>query len=93
MIYFVLQVSIGFLFVQAPSYKERSRKLINEVKGMFNALNKNCSSTNDLYRRLKMVDDVERLGIDRHFKNEIKEHLDYVYRFSCFFHLVIATTL
>ncbi|GLJ10691.1 hypothetical protein SUGI_0133190 [Cryptomeria japonica] len=28
-----------------------------------------------------MVDDVERLGIDRHFQNEIKENLDYVYRY------------
>jgi hypothetical protein len=27
-----------------------------------------------------MVDSVERLGIDRHFKNEIKSALDYVYR-------------
>ena len=35
---------------------------------------------NDLIQRLLMVDSVERLGIDRHFKNEIKVALDYVYR-------------
>eukprot|EP01018_Ginkgo_biloba_P027642 Gb_00720 [translate_table: standard] len=35
----------------------------------------------DLFERLWAVDTVERLGIDRHFKNEIKEALDYVYRY------------
>jgi len=33
-----------------------------------------------LIQRLWMVDSVERLGIDRHFRNEIKSALDYVYR-------------
>nr|WAK98082.1 3-carene synthase [Thuja plicata] len=65
----------------APSDGERAEKLINEIKGIFNALHLNSSSTDDLYRRLSMVDDVERLGIDRHFQNEIREHLDYVYRY------------
>jgi len=35
---------------------------------------------NDLIQRLWMVDSVERLGIDRHFENEIESALDYVYR-------------
>nr|H8ZM73.1 RecName: Full=Bifunctional cis-abienol synthase, chloroplastic; AltName: Full=Diterpene synthase TPS4; Short=AbdiTPS4; Flags: Precursor [Abies balsamea]AEL99953.1 diterpene synthase TPS4 [Abies balsamea] len=35
----------------------------------------------DLFERLWVVDTVERLGIDRHFKKEIKDALDYVY--SC----------
>jgi hypothetical protein len=39
------------------------------------------SPLNDLFHRLWIVDSVERLGIDRHFKSEIKSALDYVYRF------------
>ncbi|KAH9292443.1 hypothetical protein KI387_042368 [Taxus chinensis] len=35
----------------------------------------------DLFERLWAVDTVERLGIDRHFKEEIKETLDYVYMY------------
>jgi len=35
----------------------------------------------DLFERLWVVDTVERLGIDRHFKKEIKVALDYVYRY------------
>jgi len=38
------------------------------------------SPLNDLIQRLWMVDSLERLGIDRHFKNDIKTSLDYVYR-------------
>ncbi|KAH9317858.1 hypothetical protein KI387_019627 [Taxus chinensis] len=40
-----------------------------------------CHYPLDLFERLWAVDTVERLGIDRHFKNEIKESLDYVYRY------------
>ena len=45
---------------------------------MFNSVR--LSPLNDLLQGLSMVDSVERLGIDRHFKNEIKSALDYVYR-------------
>ncbi|XP_057980631.1 ent-kaurene synthase TSP4, chloroplastic isoform X2 [Malania oleifera] len=34
----------------------------------------------DIYARLCMVDDLERLGIDRHFKEEIRSVLDETYR-------------
>nr|AQT03468.1 levopimaradiene synthase [Ginkgo biloba] len=40
-----------------------------------------CIYPVDLFERLWAVDTVERLGIDRHFKTEIKEALDYVYRY------------
>ena len=39
------------------------------------------SPTTDLLQRLLLVDNVERLGINRHFINEIKTTLDYVYRY------------
>ncbi|XP_012068527.2 ent-kaur-16-ene synthase, chloroplastic [Jatropha curcas] len=35
----------------------------------------------DIYARLYMVDTLERLGIDRHFKEEIKTVLDETYRY------------
>uniref|UniRef100_F2XFB2-2 Isoform 2 of Bifunctional levopimaradiene synthase, chloroplastic n=1 Tax=Picea sitchensis TaxID=3332 RepID=F2XFB2-2 len=38
-----------------------------------------CHYPLDLFERLWAVDTVERLGIDRHFKEEIKDALDYVY--------------
>ena len=46
-----------------------------------------CHYPLDLFERLWVVDTVERLGIDRHFKEEIKEALDYVYtvQVSCLF--------
>ena len=69
---------------QEPSYRERAEKLIGEVKEMFNSMpledGESMSPLNDLIQRLWMVDSVERLGIDRHFKKEIKSALDYVYR-------------
>ena len=37
-----------------------------------------CHYPLDLFERLWAVDTVERLGIDRHFKEEIKDALDYV---------------
>eukprot|EP01018_Ginkgo_biloba_P010781 Gb_38468 [translate_table: standard] len=40
-----------------------------------------CLYPLDLFERLSAVDIVQRLGIDRHFKKEIKEALDYVYRY------------
>ena len=66
------------ILLQAPSYRERADRLVEEVKELFNSIS--ISSLNDLQQRLSMVDSVERLGIDRHFKNEIKSALDYVYR-------------
>ncbi|GLJ27350.1 hypothetical protein SUGI_0536720 [Cryptomeria japonica] len=62
----------------APCYVERAEKLIREVKEMFNGMSTHNSSAQE---RLSMVDNVERLGIDRHFQKEIKESLDYVYRY------------
>lgn len=35
----------------------------------------------DIFQRLWMVDTIESLGIDRHFKNEIQVSLDYVYSY------------
>ncbi|KAH9306224.1 hypothetical protein KI387_010628, partial [Taxus chinensis] len=55
--------------------------MIREIKDMFNALPAQTSSADDLHEHLSMVDNVERLGIDRHFQNEIKSALDYVYRY------------
>ena len=81
---------------QAPSYRERSDKLIEEVKDMFKSMSLDggelFSPFNDLLQRLWVVDSLQRLGIDSHFKNEIKSALDYVYRsatvdlLSLFFH-------
>lgn len=70
---------------QEPSYAERAERLIGEIKKNFNSIpledrDSVLNPLNDLIQRLLMVDTVERLGIDRHFKNEIKSALDYVYR-------------
>eukprot|EP00253_Pinus_taeda_P014647 PITA_14647 len=64
----------------APSYRERADRLVGEVKEMFNSLTV-LTPHNDLLEQLWMVDSVERLGIDRHFRNEIKSALDYVYSY------------
>lgn len=64
---------------QAPSYRERAARLISEVKEMFTD-GLSITPLNDLLSRLSMVDSIERLGIDRHFKTEIKSALDYVHR-------------
>jgi len=67
-----------------PAYRERAERLIDEVKKMFNSMSLQdgeFSPLNDLIQRLWMVDSVERLGIDRHFRNEIKSALDYVYSY------------
>ena len=70
---------------QSPLYRERCETLIGEVKEIFNSISVEdagelITPLNDLIQRLWMVDSVERLGIDRHFKDEIKSALDYVYR-------------
>jgi hypothetical protein len=69
---------------QATSYAERAQKLIGEVKEIFNSLSMAdgglMSPVDDLLQHLSMVDNIERLGIDRHFQTEIKVSLDYVYR-------------
>eukprot|EP01018_Ginkgo_biloba_P004092 Gb_24809 [translate_table: standard] len=64
-------------------YRERAEKLIGEIKCMFNAINNGDGDGYliDLIERLLVVDTVERLGIDRHFQLEIKQALDYVYRY------------
>nr|O24474.1 RecName: Full=Myrcene synthase, chloroplastic; AltName: Full=Aggmyr; Flags: Precursor [Abies grandis]AAB71084.1 myrcene synthase [Abies grandis] len=68
-----------------PSYQERAERLIVEVKKIFNSMylddGRLMSSFNDLMQRLWIVDSVERLGIARHFKNEITSALDYVFRY------------
>nr|AAK83565.1 (-)-4S-limonene synthase [Abies grandis] len=66
------------------SYSERAETLVEEVKEMFNSIPNNrelFGSQNDLLTRLWMVDSIERLGIDRHFQNEIRVALDYVYSY------------
>jgi hypothetical protein len=69
---------------QAPSYLERAERLVEEVKEMFSSISAEggvlITPLNDLISRLSIVDSIERLGIDRHFKFEIKSALDYVYR-------------
>eukprot|EP01018_Ginkgo_biloba_P026063 Gb_09324 [translate_table: standard] len=53
--------------------------LIKEIKGVFGALM--GEGDNDLLDHLLTVDDVERMGIDRHFEKEINVAVDYVYRY------------
>nr|QIC19056.1 putative alpha terpinol/1,8-cineole synthase [Pinus nigra subsp. laricio] len=68
---------------EAPSYRERAERLIKEVKEMFTEIEDGLSITplSDLLSRLSMVDSIERLGIDRHFKMEIESALDYVHSY------------
>nr|UMW72393.1 putative 2-methyl-3-buten-2-ol synthase [Pinus nigra subsp. laricio]UMW72400.1 putative 2-methyl-3-buten-2-ol synthase [Pinus nigra subsp. laricio] len=69
----------------ATSYHESAQKLIGEVKEMINSISVKdgelITPCNDLLMRLSIVDSIERLGIDRHFKSEIKSALDYVYSY------------
>ncbi|GLJ05752.1 hypothetical protein SUGI_0024540 [Cryptomeria japonica] len=65
-------------------YKESAERLIAEIKDMFNEMptaksGKSCAE--NAFERLVLVDKVQRLAIDRHFKNEISQALDYVYRY------------
>ncbi|XP_057831923.2 alpha pinene synthase, chloroplastic [Cryptomeria japonica] len=62
---------------QAPHYAERCGKLISEIKHRFNAA---AGGENNVAKLLSLVDDIERLGIDRHFQEEIKEALELVHR-------------
>nr|R9QMR4.1 RecName: Full=(-)-beta-phellandrene synthase 1, chloroplastic; AltName: Full=Terpene synthase (-)betaphell1; Short=PcTPS-(-)betaphell1; Flags: Precursor [Pinus contorta]AFU73853.1 (-)-beta-phellandrene synthase [Pinus contorta] len=70
---------------EAPSYLERADTLVEAIKDRFNSMGvddgERMSPLTDLYQRLWMVDSVERLGIDRHFQNEIKSALDYVFSY------------
>lgn len=70
---------------EAPSYRQRADKLIGEVKNIFDLMSVEdgvfTSPLSDLHHRLWMVDSVERLGIDRHFKDEINSALDHVYSY------------
>lgn len=81
---FILIVLAKILFWQAPYYVERAEKLIADIKNTFNVMHNsaNTSPLNDLSERLSLVDVVQRLGIGRHFPKEIKQALDYVYRFA-----------
>nr|AFJ73570.1 2-methyl-3-buten-2-ol synthase [Pinus pseudostrobus var. estevezii] len=69
----------------AISYHESAQKLIGEVKEIINSISVKdgelITPSNDLLMRLSIVDSIERLGIDRHFKSEIKSALDYVYSY------------
>eukprot|EP00253_Pinus_taeda_P013031 PITA_13031 len=67
----------------APTYRERGETLVEDIKHRFlNDMKDSCSdAADDLIRRLQMVDIIECLGIDRHFQPEIKEAIDYVYRY------------
>ncbi|KAH9306200.1 hypothetical protein KI387_010604, partial [Taxus chinensis] len=65
---------------QATSYIKHSETLVKEIKDMFNAMPTYPSSAHDLFQCLSMVDNLQRLGIDRHFRKEIKAALNYVYR-------------
>ena len=52
-----------------------------------------CNYPFDLLERLWAVDTVERLGIDRHFKEEIKETLDYVYRYHVYWNFEMVQSV
>eukprot|EP00253_Pinus_taeda_P010334 PITA_10334 len=67
----------------APTYREIGETLVEDIKHrFFNNMKESCSdAADDLIRRLQMVDIIECLGIDRHFQPEIKEAIDYVYRY------------
>nr|ABV44453.1 1(10),5-germacradien-4-ol synthase [Pinus sylvestris] len=67
----------------APTYRERGETLVEDIKHrLLNDMKDSCSdAADDLIRRLQMVDIIECLGIDRHFQPEIKEAIDYVYRY------------
>ncbi|KAF9614680.1 hypothetical protein IFM89_019808 [Coptis chinensis] len=55
-------------------------KYLTEVVERFKGGAPHCYPM-DLFERLWIVDRLERLGISRYFKSEIKEFLEYVYRF------------
>nr|I1ZHA5.1 RecName: Full=Sesquiterpene synthase Cad; AltName: Full=Beta-cadinene synthase; Short=Cf-Cad [Chamaecyparis formosensis]AFJ23663.1 beta-cadinene synthase [Chamaecyparis formosensis] len=71
----------------APSYCERINILIEEIKmdifdGLVGDGEKNMNpSAYDLLERFFVVDILQSLGIERHFKKEIKAVLDYTYKY------------
>ncbi|GLJ38263.1 hypothetical protein SUGI_0778970 [Cryptomeria japonica] len=60
-------------------YRERVETLVKQVKILLKEMQTGFDG--DLIERLEMVDALHCLGIDRYFQAEIKEALDYVYRF------------
>ncbi|KAH9306202.1 hypothetical protein KI387_010606, partial [Taxus chinensis] len=79
--HFIFDFSFPELVYQASSCVEHAETLVKEIKGMFNAMPTYSSSPQDLFQRISMVDNLQRLGIDHHFQREIKAALDYVYRY------------
>ncbi|GLJ38824.1 hypothetical protein SUGI_0791250 [Cryptomeria japonica] len=67
------------------SYRERVESLIEQIKeNTFNSLlqvedGEKCPY--DLLQRFFLVNAVQRLGIHRYFEKEIKELLDYTYKY------------
>ncbi|XP_057860234.2 gamma-humulene synthase [Cryptomeria japonica] len=65
---------------EGSEYRERVETLVNEVKMLLKEMQtQDCSLIKGL-EMVEMVDALQCLGIDRYFKAEIKEALDYVYR-------------
>ncbi|KAH9297306.1 hypothetical protein KI387_028988, partial [Taxus chinensis] len=67
----------------APYYSELAEKLIGEIKDVFNAMlaAETATPAENISKRVVMVDNIERLGVDRHFQKQITQSLDYVYRY------------
>nr|Q4QSN4.1 RecName: Full=(E)-gamma-bisabolene synthase; Short=PmeTPS3 [Pseudotsuga menziesii]AAX07266.1 (E)-gamma-bisabolene synthase [Pseudotsuga menziesii] len=70
--------STAFVFIHTGDLK--CLAFLNSVLAKFGAFVP-CLYHVDLLERLLIVDNIERLGIDRHFEKEINEALDYVYRY------------
>lgn len=56
----------------------RCLEYLNKVMAKFGSFMP-CMYPVDIFERLLVVDNIERLGIDRHFQKEINEFLDFVY--------------
>lgn len=66
---------------QAPAYHEQAETLVEEIKRLiFSDMEETHNDSDDLIKRLQIVDTIESLGIDRHFQPEIKEAMYYVDR-------------
>nr|Q84KL5.1 RecName: Full=Alpha-farnesene synthase [Pinus taeda]AAO61226.1 alpha-farnesene synthase [Pinus taeda] len=65
----------------ASPYRDVAEKLIGEIKEMFASISIEDGDDEICYflQRLWMIDNVERLGISRHFENEIKAAMEDVY--------------
>lgn len=61
-------------------YAQREKVLVRDIKGDIRAALQDCNEENGLRFRLSLVESLECLGIDRYFKEDIKEALDYVMR-------------